>query len=476
VKVHLLHTNDVHSQVERHIQLGHALRTLRQQLEATGDVVLTFDIGDTLDRVRPETEATMGQVNAALLNALHVDGWVFGNNEGLTISPNLWPQLVGRAGTTAFGTNLRQHSGEPFPFFLDVQVYETAQVKVGAFGLTPNYILPYNMMGVIALEPVEAALRAVQELRDVGCAIVVCLSHLGLHEDRRLAAEVAGIDVILGGHTHQFMQQAEWISNTAIFQPGKHGQVFGHTVITYDVAAQQVMSVDSTPVSVGTQDPPDVQMLSAYRGYLPDITQRLSETVACLEHPLVAAYDCESTFANFVADALYETFPCDVTIIAAGALTASLRRGKIAVEHVLGACSTPTRPLTMTLSGQEIEEIIRQGIQAEFYLQKGWGYGFRGSVVGYLAVSNMRVLLSIDETNRPRLEGIRIGKENLDRGRDYRITTSEYLFLSPVIPVFAKGRDVSFHEPLVREVLLETLGNQQLCRLAQEPRYVNVHD
>lgn len=472
MKVHLLHTNDIHSQIEMHMQLAHELRALRAQIEAAGEDVLTFDIGDTLDRVRPETEATMGQVNAALLNALSVDGWVFGNNEGLTIAPTLWPELVSRAATTTFGTNLRQMSGAPFPFFEDVKIFQLNGLRLGVFGLTPSYVRPYEMLGVQALDPIIAAQSAVRRLREEGCHVVVCLSHLGLREDRTLAETVEGIDVILGGHTHQFMPAAERVSKTAIFQPGKHAQVFGHTIIDYDLDNRTLCGVESTPIPVSAHGTMDSQLLSAYRGYVSDIQERLSERVTSLEHPLPVSYDKESLFANFVADALYQTFPSDVVMVASGALTASLRSGPIAVEHVLGACSTPTRPLTLTLLGHEIEQILRRAIQPEFYLQKGWGFGFRGSVVGYLALSNMHVVLESSSTNSiPLIAGIRVGNENLELNRPYRVTTFEYLWLSPAYPTFAKGRDIVFYEPLVREVILAQLGNRQLIESSGQGRY-----
>ena len=55
------------------------------------------------------------------------------------------------------------------------------------------------------------------------CDLVICLSHLGYKyesaklDDRKLAAQITGIDLILGGHTHTFLDKPE-----AVEGPGGH--------------------------------------------------------------------------------------------------------------------------------------------------------------------------------------------------------------------------------------------------------------
>ena len=66
-----------------------------------------------------------------------------------------------------------------------------------------------------------------------GCDIVVCLSHLGFRIkngvcDEKLAAETKGIDVILGGHSHTFMEKPAFFLNAEgksipVLHTGKNG-------------------------------------------------------------------------------------------------------------------------------------------------------------------------------------------------------------------------------------------------------------
>lgn len=470
MKIHLLHVNDVHSQLENYMRMGYHLRRLRQELRRRGDAVLTLDLGDVLDRVRPETEATLGLVNAALMASLQVDLWVFGNNEGLTIPVEQWPALVDRSDATALAANFRQLSGQPFPFFQDSKVFHLNGIKVGIFGVTANYVKPYNMLGVKALHPFEQAGRMIKDLRAASCDVVIAMSHLGLHEDRELAKRVEGLDLILGSHTHQFMSGPEWVGKTAIFQPGKHALVFGHTEIEVDAGSRRIVSLTSRPIPVDERGELDQEMLSSYQGYLPDIEQRLSETVTELEHPLPVWFDRESLFGNVLVDALFDAFPCDLGMIMTGALTASMLAGRVQIRHVLGACSTPTRPIKMTLTGKQIQSVLNKSIHPDYFFRQGFGYGFRGSVVGYLALANAIVELSEDGDSL-HIEQVWIDGKPLHPERTYRVVTSEYLWLAPVFEELRRGEDIEYERPLVRELLLGYLHHGNCMDTAQNQRY-----
>jgi 5'-nucleotidase len=97
-------------------------------------------------------------------------------------------------------------------------VRTVAGARVGIFGLGIDFeglVLEGHHQGVRYTDPYSAARNAVAELRDQGCSLIVCLSHLGYGHrgerpsDTRLAQTVEGIDLILGGHTHRFMERPD---------------------------------------------------------------------------------------------------------------------------------------------------------------------------------------------------------------------------------------------------------------------------
>lgn len=457
------------------MRLGHQLRVLRAQLMAQGDVVLTFDLGDLLDRVRPETEASMGMVNVDLMASLGVDGWIFGNNEGLTIPTEDWPLITERANTIVFGTNLKWGDGQAFDFFQDYHIYERNHLRIGVFGVTPNYQIPYGMLGVDAGDPFVRAAEITKILRQRQCDVIVCLSHLGLRSDRKLAKCAPDIQVILGGHTHEFMSDLEWAGDTAIFQPGKHARVFGQTTLTLNDMGD-VTNVRSKAIPVHLQTPQDEAMQMTYQRHLPSVRNVLSRIVATIPKRLAVVYERESTFPNLLADVLYDEFSGDLAMMMTGALNASVLPGQMQLEHLLGACPTPTRPIVVSLTGQDLYDIFEQGIQAETYARHGIGFGFRGGQIGYLIISGATITLSGAASGERHVKEICIAGRPVRLEQVYRVITCEYLWLSPVFAPFRRARDITYQKPLVREVLVARLGESGRLARAQVPRYTEAED
>ena len=67
-KIHIFHTNDLHSHFEYWLRMQNFIKEQRQLLASRGEVSFLFDIGDHMDRSNIYTEATLGKGNVELLN------------------------------------------------------------------------------------------------------------------------------------------------------------------------------------------------------------------------------------------------------------------------------------------------------------------------------------------------------------------------------------------------------------------------
>ena len=88
-------------------------------------------------------------------------------------------------------------------------------------GMSARHISAY-----INDNPQDAARKCVEMLRDKANT-VICISHIGLRNDVELAGTVEGIDIILGGHSHDLVDPPARIGNTWIAQSGSHGRFAG---------------------------------------------------------------------------------------------------------------------------------------------------------------------------------------------------------------------------------------------------------
>lgn len=240
----VLHTNDTHSRIDPFPAgrtwggLGGVARraALIEQLRQENEHVLLLDAGDIFQGT-PYFNFFGGEVELKAFSAMGYDAVTLGNHDfdngleglGRMLPHANFPYLV--ANYDFSGTALKAA-------FQPYKIFRKGKIKVGVFGLGIELagLVPEKLYGATRyLDPVETAKSCVKTLRAEGCHLVICLSHLGYEypnspkiSDRSLAAHVAGIDLIIGGHTHTFLDQAVTVTGpegwvTAINQVGWAG-------------------------------------------------------------------------------------------------------------------------------------------------------------------------------------------------------------------------------------------------------------
>ena len=115
--------------------------------------------------------------------------------------------------------------------------------KVLVFGLTVPMVTERmwerKLSDYIFDNPISVATRLLPTLKKrYQPDIVVALTHIGLSRDRILATEVPGIDLIVGGHSHDTLPEGERVGETLIVQAGSHGRFYGRVDINRDVLSK----------------------------------------------------------------------------------------------------------------------------------------------------------------------------------------------------------------------------------------------
>jgi len=110
-------------------------------------------------------------------------------------------------------------------------------LNVGIFGLTPvQYRTDSKWRAIMRfkfIDPKDCSKEIISEIKEK-VNLVILLSHLGLEEDKKIAQEVEGIDLIFGGHTHDILKEPLRVNGVYIFHPGSHGRFCGRAEITVD--------------------------------------------------------------------------------------------------------------------------------------------------------------------------------------------------------------------------------------------------
>lgn len=191
------------------------LATVLAQLRAENPGSLVLFAGDTLSP-SAESKALQGQQMIAAWNQLGVDGATLGNHE-FDFGPEVLAQRLNESQFPWLAANVRVQPG----FALTqtaIKPYSIKQVnglKVAIFGLlTPETLYSSNVQNSVMIDdPLETAQKLVPRLQKTEHPdLIIALTHLNLKDDKRLAQTVPGIDLILGGHDHDRIEQ--WVQNT----------------------------------------------------------------------------------------------------------------------------------------------------------------------------------------------------------------------------------------------------------------------
>lgn len=276
VKLTILHTNDVHSRIDPYPNdgrpnagLGGMARraTLVSQIRAQEKNVLLLDSGDIWQGT-PYFNLFDGELEYKLMTQMQYDASTLGNHDFDNGLAGLQRQLP-NAGFPFLTANYDFSRTILKNRFLDYKIFSKEGVKIGVFGLgieLAGLVDSRNYGQTVYLDPLERARDMVKQLREVEkCHLVICLSHLGYNfanepekvNDQKLAQQVAGIDLILGGHSHIFMQEPQKIGHpsggeTLINQVGKDGLFLGRLDYTFNRHSKEKNSVASAVVPVGS--------------------------------------------------------------------------------------------------------------------------------------------------------------------------------------------------------------------------------
>jgi 5'-nucleotidase len=235
-------------------------------------------------------------------------------------------------------------------------VIERGGIRFGIFGLLGKEALHYTSGGAVTFaDPIETAKEMVTLLRDKEKVdLVIALSHGGMEkgkdgrftegEDVHLARDVPGIDVVISGHSHTFLDEATIVNNrTPVVQAGKESKCLGELTITIDNNKLTVESYKLHPIDDSIAGDRTIAAeidklkkgvtaaVFASRGY------SIDQPLAMAPQDLPNTYSdiaASTLLANLCTDAFRKATKADIGFTVNGTMRAGLARGKTGVQTV----------------------------------------------------------------------------------------------------------------------------------------------
>ncbi len=467
VTLTLIHTNDIHSHFEAASRIATYVEEVRRSVGA--DNVLLLDCGDFLDRVSVETEGSGGAANVALLQRFGYDAVLIGNNEGLSYTIEELDTLYADSAIPVVCANMvRLSSGEPPAWMMPTWTTVKSGMRIGIVGLTAAFDVYYRLLGWEALEPISVARTQVSRIRS-NVDVVIVLSHLGLKYDKRLAEEVEGIDLILGGHTHHLLASPLTVGNTTISAAGKFGQHVGRLELTLAEGGNRVsITGGCLPTDEMKRDDGVDRLIDDYRG---EAYATLNRPVATLIEPLPLDPYEESPLATLLASSVRRVTGTEIGLVNAGQLLGGLPAGEVTELTIHELCPSPINPCAIKLSGRQLIDALEESLLPEYYELEFRGFGFRGKVLGTLCTDGLELLIDETKPAYHRIVEARVGGEPLQADRVYDVGTLDMFTFGVGYVGLKEGADVRYLLPdYIRHTLADALNDESMVRDCFRPR------
>ncbi|HEU4371268.1 MAG TPA: thiosulfohydrolase SoxB [Methylomirabilota bacterium] len=302
-------------------------------------------------------------------------------------------------------------------------VREVGGVRVGVIGQAfpytpvahPRRFVPDVTFGIRE----DDIQRLVGELRDERKAdCVVLLSHNGIAVDLKLAARVRGLDVILGGHTHDGLPQPSLVGRTLVVNSGSHGKFLSR--LDLDVRGGRVAAhrYRLLPVLAGAL-PPDPDMARLIRQIRGPHEAALAERLAVSESLLYRRGNFNGTFDELILDALLKRADAEVAFSPGFRWGITLVPGQaITLEDVYAHTAlTYAGTWVRELTGREIVRLMEDVADNLFHPDPYYRQG--GDMV---RVGGLTYAIEPGQPIGRRIRDVRVGTRPLDPARRYRAT------------------------------------------------------
>ena len=226
----ILHTNDVHSHIEpfpvddtKFPNLGGVSRryTLIESIRKENPNTLLLDAGDIFQGT-PFFNFYGGELEFKLMSKLKYDAATLGNHDFDNGIDGFNAQLP-HANFSFISSNYDFTNTVLEGKVKNYQIFTKDDVKIGVFGLgieLDGLVSKRNYKETKYLNPTEIAQEMTKKLKqEEKCDLVICLSHLGYSyksnkiSDLKLAEQTKDIDLIIGGHTHTFLDKPTVVKN-----------------------------------------------------------------------------------------------------------------------------------------------------------------------------------------------------------------------------------------------------------------------
>lgn len=305
-------------------------------------------------------------------------------------------------------------------------IIEKNGIKIGFIGLNvklDNLVAPSSYEGVEWQNAINVADKEALDLRNKGADLVIALSHLGydknsseVYYDRGIAMNTSHIDMIIGGHSHTFLNYADYVRNQdnesiPIVQTGSKGICLGYAKIKLNKGGQPSFTYRLIPVKNHLDKKLDPEFSRMIDEHSSSVNVKMKEVLGNCPQAIRKGSP-ESPLYNLTGDALiwmakeYMDVDADVSIYNAGGIRSEISAGNLTIGDVYAVYPFDNLLSIATLRGSDLKTLFN-------YVASNGGLPVNSAVK--LIISNNKV------------KSVTINGKEIDNNKIYTVASIDYL-------------------------------------------------
>ncbi len=289
------------------------IATVVKAIRAARPEALLLDGGDTWHGSYTVLK-TQGQDMVNAMGALKPDAmtshWEF------TLGIDRVKEIVKGLGFPFLGANIFDATWDE-PAYDPYKIFERGGVQIAVIGQAFPYLPVANPKGMFpdlsfGIREDRIA-QMVQEVRGKGADLVVLLSHNGFDVDRKLAGRVAGIDVILTGHTHDALPEPVMVGKTMLIASGSNGKFI--TRLDLDVQGKEIKAFRHKLIPIFSDViAPDAEMAKLVAAQRAPYEKEMAEVIGHTGGLLYRRGNFNGTWDDLICNAMIEEREADIAL------------------------------------------------------------------------------------------------------------------------------------------------------------------
>lgn len=293
----------------------------------------------------------------------------------------------------------------------------------------------------VTFDDTFTSLRAqVDALTAAGITKIIALTHVGYTHDLEIAANIAGIDVVVGGHSHTLLSNTD--ENAAgpyptlvkgpdgvevpVVTAGAYAKYLGDLVVTWDDAGK-VISATGAPIlmdaSVIANEAVVARIAELQEPINALMEQVIGTTTGAIDGSRETCRAVECQMGNLVADAMLDRVADQGVTIAiqnGGGLRASIDAGEVTMGEVLTVLPFSNTLATVTLTGADIIDALENGVS-----------DIENAAGRFPQVAGLKYSYTLAKPAGERISEVMVGSGDtwapIDESASYNVVTNNYL-------------------------------------------------